>query len=81
MQRLSLSGEYFLLLPFFNLFNNTPAHTIVPEKQSCSGHVTHDGGLGDYNLFWTRQPFTCASSENKQCSCVGNMLIHSAGDE
>lgn len=81
MRRLSLSGEYFLLLPFSNLFNNTLARTIIPEKQNRSGHMTHDRGLRDYNLFWTHRPFTCASSENKQCSCVGNMLIHSTGDK
>lgn len=57
------------------------AHGINPEKQNRSGHVTHDGGLRDYNLFWTHQPFTCASLENKQCSCVQNMLIHSTGDK
>lgn len=51
MQRLNLSGEYFLLLPFSNLFNNTLAHTVIPEKQGRSGHVTHDGGPMDYNCF------------------------------
>lgn len=62
-------------------FNNTTAHAIIPEKQQHSGAanphwISLDGGLRGFNLFWNRQPFTCASlsrTANLLCAAHGHV--------